>query len=148
MLNLTKDDVLYDLGCGDGKVLLQAAEIYGSRVVGLDIDKDLIEEAQRESTRLDLSHLCTFKVSDFVETDHSWVLETNKIFCYLTTGMFHGVFIRNLKRFLAEDASRLLVAYHFDIPRWNPIRKHPQYNCYLYDHTSFPKEDSAHVMSA
>ncbi len=44
--NVTKDDVVYDLGCGDGRIVVTAAKVYGARGVGIDIDPQRIREAR------------------------------------------------------------------------------------------------------
>ncbi len=45
LANVTKDDVVYDLGCGDGRIVVTAAKVYGARGVGIDIDPQRIREA-------------------------------------------------------------------------------------------------------
>src|SRR5688572_31889950 len=49
MAAVKKDDVVYDLGCGDGRIVITAAKKYGARGVGVDIDPDRIQEADRKS---------------------------------------------------------------------------------------------------
>ena len=44
--NVTKDDVVYDLGCGDGRIPVTAAKVYGARAVGVDIDPQRIRDAR------------------------------------------------------------------------------------------------------
>jgi len=46
MAKVTKNDVVYDLGCGDGKIVIAAATQYGARGVGVDIDPQRVKEAQ------------------------------------------------------------------------------------------------------
>ncbi len=46
LANVTKDDVVYDLGCGDGRIPVTAAKVYGARAVGIDIDPQRIREAR------------------------------------------------------------------------------------------------------
>jgi len=46
LANVTKDDVVYDLGCGDGRIPVTAAKVYGARAVGVDIDPQRIREAR------------------------------------------------------------------------------------------------------
>ena len=50
MAEVSKDDLLYDLGCGDGRIVITAAKMFGSRGIGIDIDPQRIEEG-REKTR-------------------------------------------------------------------------------------------------
>ena len=61
---LTKADVLWDLGCGDGRLLHQAACQYGCRCVGLDIDAPCISEAGARARQQQVDHLCQFATAD------------------------------------------------------------------------------------
>ena len=47
--NITKDDVVYDLGCGDGRIVYQAARQFGCRSVGIERDRELFELAVRRN---------------------------------------------------------------------------------------------------
>lgn len=57
---LTADDVLYDLGCGDGVILHEAAQRIGCRCVGLDIDAPCIAMARAKAADMGVSHLCSW----------------------------------------------------------------------------------------
>src|SRR5512146_108847 len=46
LANVTKDDVVYDLGCGDGRIVVTAARKYGARGVGVDLDPERIKESR------------------------------------------------------------------------------------------------------
>src|SRR5688500_12056299 len=46
LANVTGADVVYDLGCGDGRIVITAAKTFGARGVGVDIDPDRIKESQ------------------------------------------------------------------------------------------------------
>ncbi|KKL20007.1 hypothetical protein LCGC14_2459780, partial [marine sediment metagenome] len=61
---LTKDDVLYDLGCGDGRICNRAAELYGCRAVGVDMNPAAVLIAEQEAHRLGVSHRVKFIVKD------------------------------------------------------------------------------------
>mmetsp|Transcript_104958 Transcript_104958/g.203151 ORF Transcript_104958/g.203151 Transcript_104958/m.203151 type:complete len:455 (-) Transcript_104958:194-1558(-) len=61
---LTAEDVLWDLGCGDGIVLHEAASRYGCRCVGLDIDASCLTVAKRRATALGVAGLCTWLQCD------------------------------------------------------------------------------------
>ena len=71
LANVTKDDVLYDLGCGDGRIVIEAAQRYGSRGVGIDYDPERIAEARATAKRRGLDHLVTFRQEDALTTDVS-----------------------------------------------------------------------------
>ncbi len=64
-------DVVYDLGCGDGRIVIAAAQHRGVRGVGIDLDPQRIEEARRNAKAAGVEHLVAFRVGDALETDVS-----------------------------------------------------------------------------
>jgi SAM-dependent methyltransferase len=64
-----KGDVLYDLGCGDGRIVVTAAKKYGIRAVGFDIDPKRIEEARANVRQNGVEDLVTIRRADIFETD-------------------------------------------------------------------------------
>jgi len=64
-------DVVYDLGCGDGRIVIAAAREFGARGVGVDIDPLRVEEARRNAALAQVEHLVTFRVEDALTTDVS-----------------------------------------------------------------------------
>jgi predicted RNA methylase len=52
---VTKDDVIYDLGCGDGRIVITAAKKYGARGVGIDIDPVRVKEANANAAQAGVS---------------------------------------------------------------------------------------------
>lgn len=62
-------DVVYDLGCGDGRIVIAAAKQYGARGVGVDIDPVRIADAQANAKAAGVEHLVTFRVEDLFETN-------------------------------------------------------------------------------
>lgn len=75
-LDLGPEDVLYDLGCADGRVCVLAAKLYKCRTVGLDIDEEAVELARRNAKLNGVSHLARFYVQDAREANlsHATVL--------------------------------------------------------------------------
>ncbi|MFP5378438.1 MAG: SAM-dependent methyltransferase, partial [Vicinamibacteria bacterium] len=71
LAGVTKDDVVYDLGCGDGRIPITAAVKFGARGVGVDIDPVRIAEANANAKRAGVSHLVTFRLQDALTTDVS-----------------------------------------------------------------------------
>lgn len=74
MLTLAKtgrNDVVYDLGCGDGRIVITAAKAYGARGVGVDIDPVLIERANAAAREAGVAHLVTFRLQDAMTVDVS-----------------------------------------------------------------------------
>lgn len=69
--NVTKDDVVYDLGCGDGRIPIAAARKYGARGVGLDLDAHLIDVARSNARAAGVESLVQFRVQNVLEADVS-----------------------------------------------------------------------------
>lgn len=69
--HVTKDDVVYDLGCGDGRIPIAAARKYGARGVGLDIDGKLIDLATSNAKAAGVEGLVQFRVQNVLEADVS-----------------------------------------------------------------------------
>jgi SAM-dependent methyltransferase len=67
--NVSPLDVVYDLGCGDGRIVIAAAKKYGTRGVGVDLDPARIREAQANARKAGVENLVTFKVGDLFQTD-------------------------------------------------------------------------------
>jgi trans-aconitate methyltransferase len=71
LAGVTNTDVVYDLGCGDGRIVIAAAQKFGARGVGVDIDPVRVAEAQRNAALAKVEHLVTFRVEDALATDVS-----------------------------------------------------------------------------
>jgi len=69
MAKVTKQDVVYDLGCGDGRILIRAAEKCGARGVGIDLDPQRIAEARENAQSRGVQHLVHFRVSGLQQED-------------------------------------------------------------------------------
>ena len=69
MANVSRDDVVYDLGCGDGRIVIAAAKEFGARGVGVDLDPQRIREAQANAIRAGVADRVTFRVQDIFDTD-------------------------------------------------------------------------------
>jgi ubiquinone/menaquinone biosynthesis C-methylase UbiE len=67
MAKVTKDDVVYDLGCGDGKIVIAAARQYGARGVGVDIDPQRIQEANANAEKAGVTDKVTFILGDIFD---------------------------------------------------------------------------------
>ena len=71
LAGVTRDDVVYDLGCGDGRIVITAAERFGARGVGIDYDPERIAEANANAARRGVQDLVTFIQQDAMEADVS-----------------------------------------------------------------------------
>jgi SAM-dependent methyltransferase len=69
LAHVTAADVLYDLGCGDGRIVIAAAKTYGAHAVGVDIDPDRIMEARENAKKAGVERLVRFDEKDLFQTD-------------------------------------------------------------------------------
>lgn len=68
---LSKDDVLYDLGCGDGRIVATAAKKFGLKAKGFDIDPQRIKESKETVKKMGVENLVTIEQRDIFEVDLS-----------------------------------------------------------------------------
>ena len=72
MLELARvgpDDVVYDLGSGDGRIVMRAAQKYGAKGIGVELDERLAKESQEKARELKLDNLVTIIQGDMLQTD-------------------------------------------------------------------------------
>jgi SAM-dependent methyltransferase len=67
LAEVKKGDVLYDLGCGDGRIVIAAAKTYGVRGVGIDINPVRIAEARENAKKEGVENLVRFEENDLFE---------------------------------------------------------------------------------
>ena len=68
---VTNKDTVFDLGCGDGRIVITAAKKFGARGVGIDIDKDRISESRRNARDVGVASLVRFEQGDILNADVS-----------------------------------------------------------------------------
>jgi SAM-dependent methyltransferase len=66
-----KTDTLYDLGCGDGRIVVTAARQFGAHGVGIDLNPERIAEAEANARKAGVEQRVKFRVADLFETDLS-----------------------------------------------------------------------------
>ena len=71
MAGVTKDDVVYDLGCGDGRIVVAAAKNYGCKAIGWEIDPKLVEESRRNAEAAGVTNLVEIHEGNIFDVDLS-----------------------------------------------------------------------------
>src|SRR3990172_8240800 len=71
LAEVKKGDVVYDLGSGDGRIVIRAAKKYGVRAVGIEMDSLLLDKAKKDAKAAGVSHLVQFRSEDALKTDLS-----------------------------------------------------------------------------
>jgi 2-polyprenyl-3-methyl-5-hydroxy-6-metoxy-1,4-benzoquinol methylase len=69
LAGVTRKDVVYDLGCGDGRLVITAAKEFGARGVGIDIDPERIQEAVANTRKQKVTGRVEFRNEDLFEAD-------------------------------------------------------------------------------
>jgi SAM-dependent methyltransferase len=110
-----KGDVLYDMGSGDGRIVIQAAKKYGVRGIGVDLNPELVEKARANALQEGVSHLVEFRAADGLTVDIS---EATVVTLYMFK-WFNNQLRPKLQKL--KPGSRV-IAHDFDIDDWPPTR--------------------------
>jgi precorrin-6B methylase 2 len=109
-----KGDVVYDLGSGDGRILITAAKKYGVRGVGYEIDAGLIKLARENAKRQGVAHLVEFRHEDFLAADLS---AATVVTLYLSQDGNLAVRAQLMQQL---NRGARVVSYTFDMGEWQP----------------------------
>ena len=71
LAQVNRNDLVYDLGCGDGRIVIAAAKNYGARGVGIDLNPKRIEEANANAKAAEVENLVQFRLGNFYKVDFS-----------------------------------------------------------------------------
>jgi SAM-dependent methyltransferase len=128
LAHVTRDDVVYDLGCGDGRIVITAAQTYGARGTGVDLDPQRILEAEVNARQARVETRVRFLLQDLFATD---LRDATVVTLYLLPQVnlqLRPMLLRDLK-----PGSRV-VSHEFSMDDWRPdhsIRQHDR-NIYLW----------------
>jgi tRNA G37 N-methylase Trm5 len=112
-----KGDILYDLGSGDGRLVVTAAKQYGVRGTGIDIDPKRIEEANANAKQAGVTNLVQFKNQDLFEADFH---DATVITLYLLPGI--NMKLRP-KLWKETKPGTRIVSHSFTMGEWQPEKK-------------------------
>lgn len=71
LAQVNQNDLVYDLGCGDGRIVIAAAKNYGARGIGIDLNPKRIEEANANAKAARVENLVQFRLGNFYKVDFS-----------------------------------------------------------------------------
>ena len=114
LAGVTQDDVVYDLGCGDGRIVITAAERFGARGVGVDIDPQRIAESNANAERAGVQHLVRFIEQDALAVD---VSEATVVTLYLLSSS--NAKLRPILTRQLQPGARI-VSHAFSMGDWEP----------------------------
>jgi SAM-dependent methyltransferase len=117
LADVKKTDVVYDLGCGDGRIVVAAAKTYGARAVGVDINPVRIAEAKANAQAAGVEKLVRFEENDLFKAD---IHEATVVTLFLLS----NVNLRLRPRLLQElKPGTRVVSNTFDMGDWKPAKE-------------------------
>lgn len=114
LAGVTKGDIVYDLGSGDGRMVITAAKKYGARGVGVDIDPERVAESVANAKREGVDHLVRFEQRDALGTD---VSEATVVTLYLLSSS--NMKLRPILTGQLKPGARI-VSHAFGMGDWTP----------------------------
>jgi SAM-dependent methyltransferase len=117
LAKVTADDVVYDLGSGDGRIVILAAQKYGARGVGIELDPRLVATSQQVAREAEVADRVRFVVGDLFESDIS---EATVVTLYLSYSVN-----RRLKPKLLRELrpGTRVVSHQFTMGTWAPEKR-------------------------
>ncbi len=120
MLDLAKvgkGDIVYDLGCGDGRIVITAAKKYGATGIGVDLNPERIKEAKANARKAGVENKVTFHQGNLFDFDFSKAT-------VLTLYLLPDVNLKLMPKILSEmkPGSRV-VSHAFDMGDWKPDKE-------------------------
>jgi cyclopropane fatty-acyl-phospholipid synthase-like methyltransferase len=117
LAKVTGSDVVYDLGCGDGRIVIAAAQEYGARGVGIDNNPARIEEARANARDAGVDDRVSFKANDLFDAD---IRSATVVALYLLP----DVNLRLRPRLLRElKPGTRVVSHAFAMGDWKPEKE-------------------------
>ena len=111
------EDTVYDVGCGDGRVVITAARRYGARAVGIDIESWCIAESQENARRAGVEQLVTFVHANALDVD----LSPATVVAMYMPAAWNRLFLPKLRRELAPAAR--VVSYMYELGDETPVAR-------------------------
>lgn len=116
LASVTATDVVYDLGSGDGRIPIIAAQKYGATAVGIELDPRLVEISWRIANEAEVANRVSFVVGDLFEAD---VSKATVITMYLSPSIMK---ILEPKLRALKPGTRI-VSHQFAMPQWTPDKR-------------------------
>jgi SAM-dependent methyltransferase len=115
--SVTSADLVYDLGSGDGRIVIEAARKYGARGIGFEIDEALVREARDAAAKAGVADRVSFVQADLFQTDLS---PATVVMLYLSPSI--NLRLRSKLQRELRPGSRV-VSHRFPIGDWAPNRE-------------------------
>jgi cyclopropane fatty-acyl-phospholipid synthase-like methyltransferase len=129
MAQVKSGDVIYDLGSGDGRIIIQAAKRYGVKGVGIEIDAELVQKAKDNAFREKVDHLVDFRLQDALTVDVSPATIVTLYMLPEFNAKLRPIFEKQLK------PGARVVSHDFQIQGWVPDKVERIKGDVFHDHT-------------
>jgi ubiquinone/menaquinone biosynthesis C-methylase UbiE len=116
LAKVKKDDVVYDLGCGDGRIVVTAAKKFGARGVGVDLDPQRVKDSQQNVKKNEVESLVTIQEGNALTTD---VSGASVVTLYLLPQV--NLRLRSRLQETLKPGTRI-VSHDFDMGDWKPLK--------------------------
>jgi len=116
LAQLRPDEIIYDLGCGDGRVVIMAAQEFGARGVGVEMREDLVKQALSKVSELGLDGRVKIIQSDMFKVD---LAQADVVTLYLTTSANDKV---KPKLDSELKLGARVVSHDYEILGWRPVK--------------------------
>ena len=116
LAEVRQDDLVYDLGSGDGRIVIAAARIHGARGIGFELDPALVRQARDDARRGALEGRAEFYVQDVMTVD---LASATVVTIYLSREA--NLMLRPRLLSMLRPGSRV-VSHNFDMGDWKPVR--------------------------
>lgn len=117
LANVHKGDIVYDLGCGDGRIVIMAVKLFGATGVGIDIDPIRIEESRQNAGKAGVMNSVTFRNEDLFVAD---IHEATVVMLFLS----QSVNLRLRPKLLKElKPGTRVVSYCWNMADWKPDKQ-------------------------
>jgi precorrin-6B methylase 2 len=131
LAQVKKGDVVYDLGAGDGRIVVTAAKKYGVRAIGFEIDPQRIKESTENITKAGVGHLVEIRQQDIRTVDLS---PASVLTMYLLPEV--NLMIRPTIWKQMKPGSRV-VSHDFDMGDWKPLKTENMKDSSNWDHALY-----------
>lgn len=131
LAEVKKGEVVYDLGSGDGRIVIMAAKKYGVKAVGFEIDPDLVRQSRENIQKAGVAHLAEIRQQDILTVDLS---SATVVTMYLLPEVNLKLRPNVLKQL--KPGSRV-VSHDFDMGDWKPIKTEHIKDKSNWDHTIY-----------
>jgi predicted RNA methylase len=131
LAKLKEGETLYDLGCGDGRIIIMAATQFGANAVGVELDEGRYRKTLGKIRELSLEDKVTLIHGNLLKVDLS---PADVVTLYLLTSANEKV-KPNLEKHLRKGTR--VVSHDFEIPGWRPIRIEEVSESYGFSHTIY-----------